>query len=323
MPESQSDIGKREKSSVNYRAAPAAEKRCGNCRYMQSDGSCWKVRGLVDPQYVCELWADPAEIALGPVMVKPRSRNPWMRAMMALHKPDACFAVVRHGSTSHNLGGVGFDLVRGHLDIPMTDGGRQEVGATARLLADEQLEVIYTSDLRRATETARIIAAEQYDRPPIEESPALRSWDMGAGMEGAITTPDVVAKITGWVERDTVVPPGGESFRSYCGRLIDYVAPLFEEAERIGRKCAIVTHGRCVQVIDYWVAAGCDEACMRRDFAELLAQEPDTIPPGGAVRYYYDRFGWQGIIVPTGAPSPGTEAMSGGMVHKQGQPVAS
>jgi broad specificity phosphatase PhoE len=232
--------------------------------------------------------------------------------------------VMRHGSTSHNLGGVGFDKVRGHADIPMTAGGRQEVAATARLLADERFEIIYSSDLGRAAASARILAAEQWDPVPIEESAVLRSWNMGDAMEGVVTSPDVVALITRWVEQDTIVPPGGESFRSYCGRLLDYVGPLFEEAERVGGRLAIVTHGRCVQVIDYWVAAGCDEACMRRDFADLLAQEPDTIPPGGAVRYRYDRFGWTGQIVPTGAPSPGTEAVTGSQVtERAGGPVVS
>jgi broad specificity phosphatase PhoE len=319
------DIGKRAKSSVHYRAASGSDERCGTCRFMKADGGCWKVEGKVLPNDVCDLWEAWAdEPRYGePVTVKPRSRNPWMRAMMALHRGDSCVVVVRHGSTTHNLGGVGFDRVRGHADIPMTAGGRQEVQATARELAVEKFEAIYSSDLKRAVVSARIIAAEQWERPAIEESPMLRSWDMGAAMEGLVTSPDTIERITGWVVNDTTVPPGGESFRAYCSRLIDYVTPIFREAEEVGKVCAIVTHGRCVQVIDYWVASGCDEACMHRDFADLLAQEPDTIPPGGAVRYRYDRYGWHGVIVPTGAPSPGTEAMSGGMVHKQGAPVAS
>ena len=44
---------------------------------------------------------------------------------------------------------------------------------------------------------------------------------------------------------------------------------------------AIVTHGRCVQIISLWIAADCDLACMRRDYATELASEPDSISPGG------------------------------------------
>jgi broad specificity phosphatase PhoE len=320
--------GLQDKSAVNYRAASGADQRCGTCRYGYGpvgDRRCYRVRGQIFPNDVCDLWEAKVDVDYGaPVGIRPRSRNPWMRAMMALHRGGGSVIVVRHGSTTHNLGGVGFDLIRGHADIPMTEGGRQEVEATARLLADQDIEVVHTSDLVRAAASARIIAAAQWDRPRIEESAALRSWDMGAAMEGLVTSPEVVAKITDWVERDTVVPPGGESFWAYCERLLAYVGPLFEEAERVGAVLAIVTHGRCVQIIDYWVAAGCDEACMRRDFAVPLAQEPDTIPPGGAVCYRYDRYGWAGQIVPTGAPSPGTEAAAGGLISaRTGEAVAS
>ena len=233
---------------------------------------------------------------------------------MALRAPLACVVVVRHGSTDRNRGGVGLDQVRGHADIPMTDGGRREVMVTASVLADEvpRLEVIHTSDLVRATETAGLIADEQGEPwPQIVATPLLRSWDMGPSMEGRVTTPEVVDQIREWVRNDTVTPAGGESFRTFVGRVLGYVEPLFEVAARERSVLAIVAHGRVVQVVDFWVAAGCDEECMRRDFAEQLAEEPDTVPPGGAVRYRWDGLGWVGIVIPTGDASIGTRAAGG------------
>ena len=49
------DEGKRDKSSVNYRHA-TGEQRCGNCRYMLASGECKRVKGIVQPSEVCDLW---------------------------------------------------------------------------------------------------------------------------------------------------------------------------------------------------------------------------------------------------------------------------
>lgn len=49
------DAGKRDKSSVNYRRGTAA-RNCGNCRFMLADGHCRKVKGMVEPDDVCDLW---------------------------------------------------------------------------------------------------------------------------------------------------------------------------------------------------------------------------------------------------------------------------
>jgi broad specificity phosphatase PhoE len=250
-----------------------------------------------------------------------RSNNPWMRAMMALKPAVATIIVVRHGSTGRNLGGVGRDQIRGHADIPMTEAGEQEVRVTAYQIADVKLEVIHTSDLKRAHRTAEILSDENVGGPPIEASSQLRSWDMGPSMEGKVTTPEVVAQIRSWVENDTVVPPGGESFRAYVGRLLGYVQPVCEAAVRDGATLAIVSHGRTAQIIDFWVAAGCDEACMHQEFSEYLAEEPDTIPPGGGIHYKHDGLGWTGQVIPNGKPSLGTQVASGARIERVNEAI--
>jgi hypothetical protein len=49
------------KRETNYRPKDKRTEHCGNCRYMNDDGSCQKVIGMVDPKHVCDLWvhADP------------------------------------------------------------------------------------------------------------------------------------------------------------------------------------------------------------------------------------------------------------------------
>jgi len=87
-----------------------------------------------------------------------------------------------------------------------------------------------------------------------------------------------VDKIKDLVENDDEVPKGGESFNAFVQRVVDCAEKIFDGAKG---ETAIVTHGRCVQIIALWIAANCDLDCMREEYAEELASEPDSISPGG------------------------------------------
>ena len=62
--------------------------------------------------------------------------------------------LVRHGSTAWNEEGK----YQGTIDIPLSDRGRQEAEMVAERLRDEKIDAVYSSNLRRARETAEIIA---------------------------------------------------------------------------------------------------------------------------------------------------------------------
>lgn len=64
--------------------------------------------------------------------------------------------VVRHGQDQDNADGI----LNGHRDSQLTELGRQQAEQTAGRLKDVKIEIIYTSPLRRAYDTARIIADE-------------------------------------------------------------------------------------------------------------------------------------------------------------------
>ncbi|KAK6924085.1 Histidine phosphatase superfamily, clade-1 [Dillenia turbinata] len=63
--------------------------------------------------------------------------------------------VIRHGETEWNADG----RIQGHLDVDLNDVGRQQAAAVAaRLSKEPKVSVVYSSDLKRALETAQTIA---------------------------------------------------------------------------------------------------------------------------------------------------------------------
>jgi broad specificity phosphatase PhoE len=82
--------------------------------------------------------------------------------------------LVRHGETDWNRE----RRYQGHANTPLNEDGRRQAEELVELLAAEAVTALYTSPLRRASETAEIIAAKLGVRPRVLE--ALREIDVGA-----------------------------------------------------------------------------------------------------------------------------------------------
>ena len=63
--------------------------------------------------------------------------------------------LVRHGQTDDNAAG----LILGHRDPPLSDHGRDQARRLAASLRETEVAAVWTSPLRRARETAEIVAA--------------------------------------------------------------------------------------------------------------------------------------------------------------------
>ena len=87
--------------------------------------------------------------------------------------PQPILYFVRHGETDWNRE----RRFQGHADTSLNDAGRRQALELAEALRDERLDAVYTSPLRRASETAQIVA----DMLGLEarELEALREIDVG------------------------------------------------------------------------------------------------------------------------------------------------
>lgn len=82
--------------------------------------------------------------------------------------------LARHGQSDWNAEA----RWQGHTDRPLTDLGRQQAAELAERLDDVPLDAVYSSDLRRASETAQAVAGPR--GLPLHTLPELREVDVGS-----------------------------------------------------------------------------------------------------------------------------------------------
>ena len=154
---------------------------------------------------------------------------------------------IRHGETAWNVGG----RLQGHLDISLNETGRLQAGRLAQALAGRETpDVIYSSDLSRARDTAQALV--DAIGAPLQLSTGLRERCFGdfQGMTFEQVTQSAPEAAERWRRRvPDWAPPGegGESLLAFRERVTQTVLGL--AAENIGKQIAVVTHGGVLDVL--------------------------------------------------------------------------
>jgi probable phosphoglycerate mutase len=145
--------------------------------------------------------------------------------------------IIRHGQSQGNAEG----RFGGHTDTPLSPRGRRQAQATARALASEKFDAIYTSDLPRAIETANPLA--KLTGALLETTEALRERSVGV-MEG-LTFEEAAEKhpeqYQALLRRDFEhVLLGGESYRQTLDRASRKLDEAIEQHK--GGRIALFAH---------------------------------------------------------------------------------
>ncbi|MGN6529430.1 MAG: histidine phosphatase family protein [Burkholderiaceae bacterium] len=145
---------------------------------------------------------------------------------------------VRHGETAWNVEA----RLQGQLDIPLNPRGADQARRAARVLSDDAIDVVVSSDLARAHATAQAIAS--FNRCPLLLEPGLRERSFGSfqgltHQEVADRWPEQSAR---WKSRDPDFAPGdGESLRTFFERCVEATLRIAEA--HAGRTVVLVAHG--------------------------------------------------------------------------------
>ncbi|MBI1900930.1 MAG: histidine phosphatase family protein [Planctomycetia bacterium] len=144
---------------------------------------------------------------------------------------------IRHGESTYNSQG----RVQGQADPPLSDLGRAQARALAAALAEQAVEAVFASPLKRAFETAEIVAGAL--GVLLSADDRLKEIDVGVFQgktweEIEADTPEAAA---GWQSHDPdFVIPGGESRR----QLMERAAAAFRAIRETGyARVAVIAHG--------------------------------------------------------------------------------
>jgi probable phosphoglycerate mutase len=150
--------------------------------------------------------------------------------------------LIRHGETEWNALGK----MQGQKDPLLNAVGRKQAQILAKRLANTKFAAIYSSDLKRAHETATTVAA--LHNLPVTADKRMRERCFGI-FEG-YTKSELIEKHPDTFHalmegKDGVVIPGGETEPEILNRAIEF---LTEIAQRhVGEKILVISHGGIIK----------------------------------------------------------------------------
>lgn len=152
--------------------------------------------------------------------------------------------IVRHAEAEGNL----YRRIQGHHNGAVTPLGYRQIAAVGQRFSSIHLDAVYSSDLIRAHETAKAVAAPS--GVPVQTTPQLREVDVGIWEDqpwGNVeyTQPDQMYNFSSDPEHWIV--DGAERYADLRARMLSTVRELGERHD--GQTIAIVSHGMAIRTL--------------------------------------------------------------------------
>jgi broad specificity phosphatase PhoE len=207
--------------------------------------------------------------------------------------------LIRHGATSLNNDDVSVDRIRGWKDVPLSEDGRKEAYRIAEKMAHRKPDVIVTSDLKRAHDTAEIIAKELGMKVALITK-GFRPWNVGT-WSGVVTSKAIPVLCEYAEHKPDKDLPEGESFNTFRLR---FFSELLHVLEKYPGKIAVVTHHRGERLMKAWAGTenASDGSCKMAEFNKK-GEHTGSL---------------EDISIPQGRLASAVKALSGKGGHKAG-----
>lgn len=164
--------------------------------------------------------------------------------------------LARHGESDWNRS----KRWQGFADRPLTDLGRRQAAELAKRLEETELDAVYSSDLRRARETAEAVA--RVKGLSVQTTSDLREVDVGSW--SGLTRAEAEARYPEHYERWLQGGEGwddGETYEQLGTRVVRAVQRIATAHE--GERVLVVAHGGTIRAI-HAAALGIDVHSYRR-----------------------------------------------------------
>jgi 2,3-bisphosphoglycerate-dependent phosphoglycerate mutase len=189
----------------------------------------------------------------------------------------ATLILVRHGQSIYNLE----NRFTGSLDIALTELGQQEAQLTGQKLLYFKFDFAYTSTLKRAQESLRIILEAIHQTAiKVMENKALNERDYGS-LQGLNKTETIATyglkQVEMWRRSYAIRPPEGESLADTFARAIPFYKQEIEPKLKLNNTILVVAHGNSLRALVMYL-----ENCNPHEIEHL------TIPTGLPRQYIFD-----------------------------------
>ncbi len=157
--------------------------------------------------------------------------------------------LIRHGQSVYNLE----NRFTGNVDVALTTLGEEEAHTAGKKLTRFKFNIAYTSVLKRAKETLRIVLEEiQQSKIPIIKNEAFNERIYGS-LQGLNKTDTVqkygAVQVEIWRRSYRITPPEGESLEAVFKRLMPYFISEIEPKLKAEQHVLIVAHGNSLRAL--------------------------------------------------------------------------
>ena len=148
--------------------------------------------------------------------------------------------LTRHGQSTHNLR----QTIAGQLDSELTARGFEDARVVAKSLERSDLDVIFTSDSRRARQTVETIIDTLNLTCPVISTPLLRELNYGEFTNRPVVETFQILDYKVIQDRRY---PGGESFQDLEKRVAQFIELLRTEA--LGKRVLVTAHAGSIRML--------------------------------------------------------------------------